>query len=201
MRKKEFEIKEQHRLEEVLRETDTGYLAFNGPDGYPRVTPLNFAYDGRILWHGSMEGERSDCLKKDPRATFSAVSVQIFLPSYLTSEKSATGASVVFKSVQIRGRCEIIADPEEKCAVLNRLMDKYQPEGRYSKVASGDPLYAEVLVITGIYALHVEIMTGKFRFAQNKTEEERRKFASWLDARGRPGDKIAVREILDTLTK
>jgi predicted FMN-binding regulatory protein PaiB len=39
-------------------------------------------------------------------------------------------------------------------------------------------------------------MTGKFKVAQNKTEEDRRKIASWLLVRGLPADRIIAEEIL-----
>ena len=49
MRRKEFEVQDRELLEEVLKNAEVGYLAFNGGDGWPRVTPLNFVFDGRIL--------------------------------------------------------------------------------------------------------------------------------------------------------
>lgn len=200
MRRKEFEVGERERLEEVLKTAEIGCLAFNGPDGWPRITPLNFIYEnGRVLWHGAIAGERWDCLQKDPRATFSAVSVEVYLPSHLISEENATGATVAFKSVQVRGRCQTITDPQEKCAALNALMGKYQPEGRYRPITPEDPLYVKVLKATGVFALRVEAMTGKFKFAQNKTEADRKKIASWLSARGLPADRVIAEEILRTL--
>jgi len=201
MRRKEFEARERERLEEVLKIAEIGCLTFNGPDGWPRITPLNFTYDGRVLWHGAIAGERWECLQKDPRATFSAVSAEVYLPSHLISEENATGATVAFKSVQVRGRCQTISDPQEKCAILNALMGKYQPEGRYRKVTPEDPLYAKVLNATGVFALGIEEMTGKFKFAQNKTEEDRKKIASWLLARGLPADRVMAEEILGTLKR
>ncbi len=199
MRRKEFETRERERLEEVLKTAEIGCLAFNGPDGWPRITPLNFIYNGRILWHGAIAGERWECLQKDPRVTFSAVSVQVYLPSHLISEENATGATVAFKSVEVRGRCQFITDSQEKCAALNALMAKYQPEGRYRKVTPEDPLYAKVLKATGVFAVDIEEITGKFKFAQNKSEEDRKKIASWLSGRGLPADRIIAGEILKTL--
>jgi len=196
MRRKDFEVKDRERLEGVLKKAEFGYLAFNGADGWPRITPVNFEYDGRVLWHGAIAGERFDCLQKDPRATFSTVAVQVYLPSHLLSEESATGATVAFQSVQIRGRCQTITDPQERCTILNQIMDKYQPEGRYRKLTPDAPLYTKVLAATGVFFLSVEEMTGKFKLAQNKTEEDRKKIASWLLARGLPVDRIIAEEIL-----
>jgi nitroimidazol reductase NimA-like FMN-containing flavoprotein (pyridoxamine 5'-phosphate oxidase superfamily) len=199
MRRKEFEVRDGKLIEEVLRTTEIGYLTFNGPDGWPRVTPLNFVFDGRILWHGAIAGERFECLQKDPRATFVAVSVQLYLPSHFVSEENATAATAAFKSVQVRGRCTSVEDPDEKCVILNRLMEKYQPEGRYKKVSPQDPLYKKVLLATGVYALGAEEMVGKFKFAQNKSETDRRKIAARLKERGSPVDLIVAAEILKTI--
>jgi len=199
VRRKEFEILDRERMEEVLKGADVGYLACNGPDGWPRITALNFFYDGRILWHGAVAGERFECLQKDPRATFSAVSLQLYLPSHLLSEENATSATAAFKSVAVRGQCSTIDDPEERCLILNRLMEKYQPEGRFKKITPADPLYSKVLKATGVYALNVKEMSGKFKFAQNKSSEDRRRIADILKKRGSAGDSRVAEEILKTL--
>ena len=199
MRRKEFEVKEKALIEEVLRTAEIGYLAFHGPDGWPRITPVNFVYDGRILWHGAIAGERRDCLQKDSRTTFSAVSLQRYLPSYLLSEENATAASFAFKSVQARGRCRPIEDSEEKCSVLNQLMEKYQPEGRFRTISPEDPLYRKVLQATGVYALAVEKISAKFKLAQNKSEADRRAIAAKLKERGSAIDLMVAEEISKTL--
>jgi len=199
MRRKEFEVQDQKSLEEVLKTAEIGSLSFNGPDGFPRITPLNFVYDGRILWHGAIAGERFDCLRRDPRATFCAISAQSYVPSHLLSEENATNATAAFKSVIVRGRCYALEDPREKCAILNNLMDKYQPEGRFRRVTPDDPLYAKVLTATGVFALRVEEMTGKFKLAQNKPEEARKRIAEWLRERGLPTDRLVAEGIQKTL--
>lgn len=200
MRRKEFEVQDRKATEEVLRAAEIGYLAFNGPDGWPRITPLNFFYDGRILWHGAVAGERFDSLRKNPKATFSAVSLQAYIPSHFTSEESAMAASAVFQSVIVRGICQIIEDPEDKCQILNSLMDKYQPEGKYKKITPRDPLYEKVLQATAVYSLFPEEMTGKFKLAQNKNEADRRKIIHKLKERGSPADLRIAQEIQKTLT-
>jgi nitroimidazol reductase NimA-like FMN-containing flavoprotein (pyridoxamine 5'-phosphate oxidase superfamily) len=199
MRRKEFEVKEGDRINEVLKNAEIGYLSFNGPDGWPRVTPLNFVYDGRILWHGAIAGERFDCLKHDPRATFVAVSAQLYLPSHLLSEENATAATAAFKSVLVRGRCQPIEDPEEKCSILNRLMEKYQPEGRFKKISPQDPMYEKVLRATGVYALTVADVSGKFKFCQNKSKEDRQKIVAKLKNRGLPVDLMFAEDIRKTI--
>ena len=199
MRRKEFEVVEKSRIEEVLRRAEIGYLAFNGADGWPRVTALNYAYDGRILWHGAVAGERFECLKRDPRASFFAVSLQAYLPSHFLSEEDATGSSVAFKSVAVRGKCRFIEDQTEKCAILNLLMEKYQPEGRYRRLSPEEEMYKKVLRATGVFALIPATMTGKSKFSQQKTEDERRRIAAKLKERGDPSDLMVADEIMRTL--
>jgi predicted FMN-binding regulatory protein PaiB len=121
------------------------------------------------------------------------------VPSHLLSEENATNATAAFKSVIVRGRCLVVADPQEKCAILNTLMDKYQPEGRFRRVTPGDPRYEKVLAATGAFAIEAEEMTGKFKYAQNKPEEARKKIAAWLMERGSAGDRVLAAEIRKTL--
>jgi nitroimidazol reductase NimA-like FMN-containing flavoprotein (pyridoxamine 5'-phosphate oxidase superfamily) len=201
MRRKEFATSDKSQIEEVLKSAEIGHLAFNGPDGWPRLTALNYAYDGRILWHGAVAGERFECLKKDPRATFFAVSLQTYLPSHFLYEENASGASVAFKSVAVRGRCRLIDDPEEKCAILNLLMEKYQPEGRYRRLTPEDEMYKRILRATGAFALIPEEMTGKFKLVQQKSEEDRRQIAAKLRERGNPPDLLVAEEMMKSLEK
>ena len=199
MRRKEFEAVEKNRIEEVLRKAEIGYVAFNGPDGWPRMTAVNYAYDGRILWHGAVAGERFECLKKDSRVSFFAVSMQAYLPSHFLYEEDASGSSVAFQSVAVRGKCLFIQDPTEKCAILNLLMEKYQPEGRYRRLSAEEEMYKKVLRATGVFALVPETMTGKFKFAQQRSEEDRRRIAAKLRERGNPADLLVAEEIIKTL--
>jgi hypothetical protein len=99
----------------------------------------------------------------------------------------------------VRGRCRFIEDPEEKCAVLNLLMEKYQPEGRYRRLSPEDEMYKKVLRAAGVFALIPETMTGKFKLAQQKSEEERRQIAAKLRERGNPSDIMVADEMMKAL--
>jgi uncharacterized protein len=99
----------------------------------------------------------------------------------------------------VRGRCRFIEDPTEKCAVLNLLMEKYQPEGRYRRLSAEDEMYKKVLRMTGAFALIPETMAGKFKFAQQRSEDDRRKIAAKLRERGNPSDLLVAEEMMRTL--
>ena len=106
---------------------------------------------------------------------------------------------MAFKSVQLRGRCVCLVDPEEKCAILNQLMDKYQPEGRFQRVSPDTPLYKKILQATGVYALQAEEVVGKFKLAQNKNEADRGKIIARLKESGSAIDLLMAAEIAKTL--
>jgi predicted FMN-binding regulatory protein PaiB len=93
----------------------------------------------------------------------------------------------------------MIEDPAEKCAILNLLMEKYQPEGRYRRLSPEDEMYKKVLRATSVFALVPETMTGKFKLAQQKSEEERRAIAVKLRERGEPADLLIAEELMKTL--
>ena len=95
MRRKEFEAKNQKSLEDVLKTAEIGTLSFNGPDGFPRITPLNFAYDGRILWHGAIAGERFDCLQRDPRSRPTAAEIKALFSKLLNEYQASWRRAIV----------------------------------------------------------------------------------------------------------
>jgi predicted FMN-binding regulatory protein PaiB len=59
-------------------------------------------------------------------------------------------------------------------------------------------MYKKVLRATGVFALIPETMTGKFKFAQQKSEEDRRRIAEKLRERGNPADLLVAEEIMRT---
>ena len=80
-------------------------------------------------------------------------------------------------------------------------MEKYQPEGKYRRLSVGDEMYKKVLRATGVFALLPETMTGKFKFAQQRSEEDRRQIAAKLRERGNPSDLLVADEMMKTLSE
>lgn len=57
----------------ILREEKRGVLSVLGDEGYPYGIPLDFYYNeenGKIYFHGAVEGHKIDALKADPKASF-----------------------------------------------------------------------------------------------------------------------------------
>lgn len=57
----------------LLKNEKRGVLAINGDGGYPYALPMNFIYDkpsGKIYFHGSGEGHKTDALRRNSKVSF-----------------------------------------------------------------------------------------------------------------------------------
>lgn len=179
MRRKEFEVEEAQEVEAFLKEMSFGFLGTVGEDGWSRVTPLNFAYDGQnFYFHGSLAGEKMKHLAHDPRVSFTVAKEYAIIPSYFTDPNLACPASAFFKSVMVRGRAEKVQDPEEKATALTLFMEKLQPEGGYDPIRADDPQYTGQLKSVALFKIVPEAVSAKFKFGQNMNE---RKFSGVMD--------------------
>jgi uncharacterized protein len=152
MRKSNKEIQDESVITGLLHTCNVGRLGTVGKDGYPMIKPLNFAYqDGKIYFHTAQEGEKIDDIRRDNRVCF-----EVDLPiAYVRGDANPCQAEYLYRSVIIKGRADIITDGQEKVFALQKLMEKYQPEGGYGYFP------VEKLAITGVVRIDIEEMTGK----------------------------------------
>lgn len=184
MRRKEFAIENEQEVTEFLREMSFGFLGSVGEDGWSRVTPLNFVYDGQnVYFHGSLAGEKMKHLARDPRVSFTVAKEYAIIPSYFTDPHLACPASAFFKSVMIRGYAERVEDPVEKAAALSLFMEKLQPEGGYDPIKADDPQYTGQLKAVALVKIVPEELNAKFKFGQNMNEAKFTKVVAGLEER------------------
>lgn len=196
VRRTDYEMTEREQMEALLRTATHGYLGLTGPDGWPRVVPLNFVtLDGKLYFHGATEGEKMDSIVADDRVTFVVVEDFSLVPSYFRDPKFACPATQYYKAVAIRGRARIVEDLDEKARSLQALMEKLQPEGGYEPITADDKLYRKSLRTTAVVAIEIERMTAKFKFGQNLPTSKREAVADQLTARGCPIDHRTVEEM------
>jgi len=90
--------------------------------------------------------------------------------------------------VQLACDAEVLDDPAQIAAILERQLAHFQPEGKHAPVEPGDNRYGKLLgSIRGI-RLSVTDVRAKFKFGANRTVEHRRVVAAKLAERGRPLD-------------
>lgn len=200
MRRSELEANDPALFAEVARDCPVGYLTLVTADGQPRSVALNFAALGEdIVFHGALAGEKHDLMRQGPRAGFTMVKEYSYIPSYWSAPEHACPATQFFKSVEIRGRAEVVEDTALKARALQALMEKMQPEGLYTPIDHRLPMYRGSLARVGIFRVVTETWTGKAKFGQNEPAKLRRVYVEKLRERGAPVDVATALEIEKSL--
>jgi nitroimidazol reductase NimA-like FMN-containing flavoprotein (pyridoxamine 5'-phosphate oxidase superfamily)/GNAT superfamily N-acetyltransferase len=190
MRRLEFAMSDT-QARAFLQQAEVLHLALTRPDGAPVLRTLNAVVsDDWLLFHGAKAGEKVQCIGR--AAVAQAEQIVATIPSYFTDPERACPATTFFRSVQVHGMLELIDDPEVKAAALQRLMQRYQPEGGHAPITFDDPRYRNA--VRGVLVLGVRTLqlTGKTKLGQNRKPDEIRSIMQQLWKRGAPGDAGAI---------
>ena len=171
---KKYEIQSKEKIIDFLNSQPAGRVASIDKDGYPQVIPMNFVYTkGAIYMHSHPFGEKLDNIRRNPSVGFEVDQHVCFLPSYYFHPTDASQADTLYISVVIKGKAEIVQDPEEKTKALNALMEKYQKEGRYEALEAEMPVVEEVAIIK----VKPTDMRAKYKVGQHWARPYRLKMA------------------------
>lgn len=154
-----------------LNKMDTGRLATISEEGYPVIIPLNFVYLNHcIYFHTAPVGEKLIHIQRNPKVGFEVDQHILTVPSYYSfgSTDPAKG-STLYKSVVIVGQARMLENDSDKILPLQKLMEKYQPEGGYDPVA----LDNKAIKHTTVIEIAIEKITGKKKIGQHWPEEKR----------------------------
>lgn len=133
---------------EILTNEPRGVLALLGDDDYPYALPMSHVYvDGKIYFHGAMEGHKNDAVKRCDKV------------SYCVMDKGFRKDGdwwYTFKSVIVFGKIRILTDKDEKIDKLTYLGDKFFPthEETVSEIN-------RMLDRTEVFEITIEHMSGK----------------------------------------
>jgi nitroimidazol reductase NimA-like FMN-containing flavoprotein (pyridoxamine 5'-phosphate oxidase superfamily) len=152
MRHPEREIRDQPTMAAVLRKAHVGRMATVNSKGIPVIKPVNFLYlDGRIYIHSSKKGEKvKDIIRGSP------VCFEVDEPiAYRAAGETACKAGYYYRSIIVKGKASLVEDRVKKLAILETMMEKYQPEGNHWKFEES------VLRKTAVIEIRIMEMTGK----------------------------------------
>lgn len=189
MRRKHNEIKDPAEIQRILEASRIGRLATIGQDGFPYITPVNFAVlDGNIVFHSAPEGEKLDNIARNPRVCFEVDIPLSYLDLAFDPAASVCSVHQFHQCVIIRGTASIVRDSRRKVDALNALVAKHEPGVRLEPVTESMPQTKACVVVE----VHPISMTGKMDVAQNRPAEKRAAIAGYLNRRNAPGDREAV---------
>ena len=163
-------IKSRDKIIQFLNEEQTGRISSIDENGYPQIIPMNFVLINNIVYmHSHIRGEKLNNIKRNSKVGFEVDRNLEFLPSYFFDPNDASLADTLYISVVIKGEAVIVSDSTEKALVLNALMKKYQPEGKYEPMRENMQVLNEVAVIKII----PNQMNGKYKIGQNMSKQKR----------------------------
>ena len=152
MRHPERELKNRETIIAILERSPVGRIATVNQKGFPVIKPVNFLYlDGRIYFHSSTKGEKIEDIQRG-----SPVCFEVDEPvSYVVASPSACQASYYYRSILIKGKAAFVKDRNKKGKILDRMIDKYQPERNDGEMPE------EILEKTSVIEILVDEITGK----------------------------------------
>ena len=152
MRRQERELKNRETIEAMLKQSPVGRMATINRKGFPVIKPVNFFFwDGKVYIHSSKKGEKIGDIRRG-----SPVCFEIDEPiAYVAASGPACRASYYYRSIIIKGKAALVGRRSGKLEILEKLMEKYQPEGGYEGFAE------EIVAKTAIIEISIEEMTGK----------------------------------------
>ena len=154
MRHPEREIKDRETITALLEKSLIGRIATVNQKGIPVIKPVNFLYwDGKVYIHSSLKGEKVEDIRRGGPICF-----EVDEPiAYVTARESGCSANYYFRSIIMKGKGGLVRQETKKSEILERLMEKYQPERGYGKIPE------EVLRKTAIIEISVHEITAKER--------------------------------------
>ena len=154
MRHSDRELKDKETMIAMLEKSNVGRMATVNQEGFPVIKPVNFLYwNEKVYIHSSQRGEKIKDIRRG-----SPICFEVDEPiAYVTARESACSANYYFRSIIIKGKALLVRQGSKKLEIVDRLMEKYQPERGYGKIPE------EVLKKTAIIEIEVEEMTAKER--------------------------------------
>ena len=149
MRRKDREISDRGKIEEILMRNRLCHIAFSD-EPVPYVIPMSYGYaDTSIFMHCAVEGKKLELLKKNPRVGFCIARERELLTGEL-----ACDWGVDFESVVGSGVLEIVEDRDERIRGLKALMGQFSADRDWE-------FSDRILGKTVVLALRIEEMSGK----------------------------------------
>jgi nitroimidazol reductase NimA-like FMN-containing flavoprotein (pyridoxamine 5'-phosphate oxidase superfamily)/predicted N-acetyltransferase YhbS len=174
-----------------LRSAPVIHVASINRAGMPVLRTVHgVVVDDYIAFHGSPEGEKTEC---DGRpVVLSAEEIVAQIPSYFIDPVKACPATTYYRSVQVHGVLQPIDDPIESALVLQQLMEKFQPEGGHKTITAEDPIYKGAVKNLMISKVSLQHLDGKAKLGQNRKPEELQRIIEALWRRGGASDLRAI---------
>jgi len=131
-------------------------------------------YEHAIYMHSHHKGEKIENLLRNQKVGFEVDKEICFLPSYYFHPTDASFADTLYTSIVIKGKASIVSDNQEKAFAMNKMMQKYQSEGKYTKLNQS----AKSIIHLTVIKINVDTINGKYKIGQEWSDSFRKDIAN-----------------------
>lgn len=169
-------------VQKFLRQRPYCVLITQGQPGPPETGLFNpLVEDASIYLHLHRQDSQLKQLQINPAATLVFTDYHGYVPSYAKDPNNASFATMFYRFVEVQAHMRPLDTPEEAAAVLDRMMQRYQPEGGYQPLSSHLEYYADSLKMIAVLEFKVLSLKSKWKLGQNRKPNEQLLAHSWLD--------------------
>ena len=154
MRRSEQQIDDRSILDGILRQGKYATLSLCRKDE-PYVVTLNYGYDSRagaLFFHCAKDGLKTDFVRQNPNVCATIIVDK----GYVQSQ-----CSHPYKSVVIRGRIDILVDPDEKRKAVDVLIEHLEEQPETMKAKMKLPERQSRFEAMNVWRLNIEEIAGK----------------------------------------
>ena len=170
----EFRARSREEIDEFLASQRLGRLIVVGADSWPQVGLHPYTWDRGVLEvHLVNSDEQLASLRGQTQAVFEVDDVLSSAPSHWVDEQDATNADHFYRCVILRGPMTLSTEIADVESHLQRLLAKYQPEGRYAPIDRNDARYGKYMRALTLIRIEAQDIRSKFKLAQRTSVEDR----------------------------
>ena len=176
-----------------------GRLVTYEPAAAPLLGIYPFVAAGGVVEMHFAEGDpQLDQLRAHPAAVFEVDEPLAFVPSHFSGDDSAMHADLYYRFVSME--CDVALDRGEGAVRehLERLLGRYQPEGRFRALTEPRADYAGAMRRLTCARLTPRTVTARYKLGQQDAPPRHAQTAEALRLRGTPID-VRTAAVLDTL--
>ena len=188
-----YRQRNETEITDLVTTQTTALLVTNDTDGTIRTGIFNpIMVDGTFYLHLHRGDPQVAALRDTAKAQLVFQDVMAVIPSHWIDDKYGGAATTYYRYAAYDCRTALIEDPAAMVAVMQNLLDRFQPEKGYETLSHDSDLYrdsfAEILVVK----LAVEKRHTKWKLGQNRPVEVRRNVIRRLRERAGVGDLRAA---------
>lgn len=168
-----YQPQSQSMIQQFLKKRPYCLLITAGEDGLSETGFFNpLVEDKSIYIHLHRQDRQLKQLQTSPKATLVFTDYHGYVPSYAKDAEDASFATMFYRFVQVRATAQRIEAPEEAAAILDRMMEHYQPEGGYRPLRDNLEFYRASLQMIHVLHFVVESLEAKWKMGQNRSASE-----------------------------